>query len=72
MSPYLSGNPTLGSMLSQISGTASVDNVRYDALQAIFQKQVRTESVWLAFIPYRLNWWHRECAYYMVSAEPIA
>ena len=70
--PHFNGNPTLGLKLSQFSETASVGNIRYEGLQAIFQKQVRTESVWLAFIPYRINWWHRECAYYMDFAEPIA
>jgi hypothetical protein len=38
-SPYLSGNPTLQSQLSQISGTASIGNMRYDALQATMQKR---------------------------------
>jgi hypothetical protein len=38
-SPYLSGNPTLQSELSQISGTASIGNMRYDALQATLQKR---------------------------------
>ena len=36
-SPFLSGNPTLQSELSQISGTASIGNMRYDALQATLQ-----------------------------------
>ena len=38
-SPFLSGNPTLQSELSQISGTASIANMRYDALQATLQKR---------------------------------
>jgi hypothetical protein len=38
-SPYLSGNPTLQSELAQISGTASIGNMRYDALQAALQKR---------------------------------
>jgi len=38
-SPYLSGNPTLQSEVSQISGTASIGNMRYDALQATLQKR---------------------------------
>jgi len=38
-SPYLSGNPTLQSELSQISGTASIGSMRYDALQATLQKR---------------------------------
>lgn len=38
-SPFLSGNPTLQSELSQISGTASIGNMRYDALQATLQKR---------------------------------
>jgi hypothetical protein len=38
-SPFLSGNPTLRSELSQISGTASIGNMRYDALQATLQKR---------------------------------
>jgi hypothetical protein len=36
---FLSGNPTLQSKLSQISGTASIGNMRYDALQATLQKR---------------------------------
>ena len=38
-SPYLSGNPTLQSELSQISGTASIGNMRYDALQATLMRR---------------------------------
>jgi hypothetical protein len=38
-SPFLSGNPTLQSEISQISGTASIGNMRYDALQATLQKR---------------------------------
>ncbi len=38
-SPYLSGNPTLQSELSQISGTASIGKMRYDALQATLQRR---------------------------------
>ncbi len=38
-SPFLSGNPTFQSELSQISGTASIGNMRYDALQATLQKR---------------------------------
>jgi hypothetical protein len=36
---YLSGNPALQSDLSQISGTASVGGMRYNALQAVLQKR---------------------------------
>jgi len=39
---YLSGNPALQSDLSQISGTASVGNMRYNALQAVLQKRYST------------------------------
>jgi len=39
LSPFLSGNPTLQSELSQISGTAAIGNMRYDALQATLQKR---------------------------------
>ena len=39
-SPFLSGNPTLQSKLSQISGTAAVGNMRYDALQATLQRRL--------------------------------
>jgi hypothetical protein len=38
-SPFLSGNPTLQSELSEISGTAASGNMRYDALQATLQKR---------------------------------
>ena len=38
-SPFLSGNPVLQSEISQISGTASIGNMRYDALQATLQKR---------------------------------
>jgi Carboxypeptidase regulatory-like domain/TonB dependent receptor len=38
-SPFLSGNPTLQSELSEISGTAAIGNMRYDALQATLQKR---------------------------------
>jgi hypothetical protein len=38
-SPFLSGNPALQSELSQISGTASIGNMRYDALQASLQRR---------------------------------
>ncbi len=38
-SPFLSGNPALRSELAQISGTASIANMRYDALQATLQKR---------------------------------
>jgi hypothetical protein len=38
--PFLSGNPSLESKLSQISGTASVGDMRYDALQATLQKRL--------------------------------
>ena len=40
-SPFLSGNPTLQSELSQISGTASGGNMRYDALQATLQRRLK-------------------------------
>jgi len=36
---YLSGNPAFQSDLSQVSGTASVGSMRYDALQAVLQKR---------------------------------
>jgi hypothetical protein len=36
---YLSGNPALQSDLSQISGTASVGSMKYNALQAVLQKR---------------------------------
>ena len=36
---YFSGNPTFQSDISQISGTASVGQMKYDALQAVFQKR---------------------------------
>ena len=36
---YLSGNPAFQNDISQISGTASVGNQRYDALQAVLQKR---------------------------------
>jgi hypothetical protein len=36
---FLSGNPTLRNEISQISGTASVGNQRYDALQATLHKR---------------------------------
>jgi carboxypeptidase family protein len=39
-SPFLSGNPSIESKLSQISGTASVGNMRYDALQAVLQRRL--------------------------------
>jgi carboxypeptidase family protein len=39
---YLSGNPALQSDLSQISGTASVGGMRYNALQAVLQKRYST------------------------------
>jgi len=39
-SPFLSGNPTLQSELSQISGTASIGNMRYDGLQVTLQKRL--------------------------------
>jgi hypothetical protein len=39
-SPFLSGNPTLQAELSQISGTAAIGNMRYDALQATLQKRL--------------------------------
>ena len=38
-SAYLAGNPTLQSDLSQISGTASVGSMKYNALQAVLQKR---------------------------------
>lgn len=37
---YLAGNPQLQDEISQISGTASNGNMRYDALQAVLQKQM--------------------------------
>jgi hypothetical protein len=37
-SPFLSGNPALAN-ISQISGTASNGNMRYDALQVVVQKR---------------------------------
>ncbi len=38
-SPYLSGNPTLTSEISQISGTATNGDQSYNALQAVLQKR---------------------------------
>jgi hypothetical protein len=38
-SPLLSGNPTLRSKLSEISGTASIGSMRYDALQTTLQRR---------------------------------
>ncbi len=38
-SPFLSGNPALQSELSEISGTASIGTMRYDALQSTLQKR---------------------------------
>ena len=38
-STFLSGNPTFQSDISQISGTASVGSMKYNALQAVFQKR---------------------------------
>ena len=37
---YIAGNPQLQNEISQISGTASNGNQRYDALQAVLQKQM--------------------------------
>jgi hypothetical protein len=39
-SPFLSGNPTLPSEISQISGTASIANQTYNALQASLTKHL--------------------------------
>jgi hypothetical protein len=39
-SVFLSGNPALQQDISQISGTASVGNQKYNALQAVFQKRM--------------------------------
>jgi len=36
---FFSGNPTFQSDISQISGTASIGSMKYDALQAVFQKR---------------------------------
>jgi hypothetical protein len=38
-SPYLGGNPALQTEISQISGTASVGSMSYNALQATLQKR---------------------------------
>ena len=38
-SAFLSGNPAFQSDISQISGTASVGSMKYNALQAVFQKR---------------------------------
>ena len=38
-SPFLSGNPTLRSELSEISGTAAIGNMSYNALQATLQRR---------------------------------
>jgi hypothetical protein len=38
-SVYFSGNPAFQSDISQISGTASVGSMNYNALQAVFQKR---------------------------------
>jgi Carboxypeptidase regulatory-like domain/TonB dependent receptor len=37
---YLAGNPTLQNEVSQVSGTASVGNMMYNALQMVLQKQM--------------------------------
>ena len=37
--PYLSGNPTLPADISQISGSCSCANQRYDALQTSLHKR---------------------------------
>jgi len=39
-SVYFSGNPAFQNDISQISGTASVGEMKYDALQAVFQKRL--------------------------------
>src|SRR5260370_7091374 len=36
---FFSGNPTFQNDISQISGTASVGEMKYNALQAVFQKR---------------------------------
>jgi hypothetical protein len=41
-SPFLSGNPTLRSELSEISGTAAIGNMSYNALQATLQRRFRS------------------------------
>jgi hypothetical protein len=38
-SPFLSGNPSLRSELSEISGTAAIGNMSYNALQATLQRR---------------------------------
>ncbi len=38
-SVFFSGNPAFQSDISQISGTASIGEMKYDALQAVFQKR---------------------------------
>ncbi|HZT73221.1 MAG TPA: carboxypeptidase regulatory-like domain-containing protein [Terriglobales bacterium] len=38
-SPFLAGNPTLVGEINQVSGTASVGNQRYDALQSVLQRR---------------------------------
>ena len=38
-SPYLGGNPTLQAKISQISGTCSCANQRYDSLQTSLRKR---------------------------------
>jgi len=38
-STFLAGNPAFQSDISQISGTASVGSMKYNALQAVFQKR---------------------------------
>lgn len=38
--PYLSGNPALRSQISQISGTASIANQKYNALQATLRRRL--------------------------------
>lgn len=38
-SVFFSGNPTFQDDISQISGTASIGEMKYDALQAVFQKR---------------------------------
>jgi Carboxypeptidase regulatory-like domain len=41
-SAFLGGNPTLQSDIAQISGTASVGSMKYNALQAVLQKRYST------------------------------
>jgi hypothetical protein len=54
-SPYLSGNPSLQSKIGQISGTASLGVMRYDALQAVLQRNSRNG------LQYQITYTYSKC-----------